>query len=182
MDQKTQLKIQMAEKKAERHRAEELTQHALAAGHAANAAAIFQEEEVLRLKFEHLENEENISDESPLVAPPPTPPVPEEYPLQDVYVGDDFAKLPRNTPIAEVVQRCISLGSRAFVGPCEDRIGHSQWYIRSPPCLSTLASGRSRYAHNGTMVRGGTYAELHRNMAATKRAATQKCCTYLLNY
>jgi len=58
MDQKTQLKILMAEKKAERHRAEELTQHALAAGHAANAAAIFQEEEILRLQMEHLENEE----------------------------------------------------------------------------------------------------------------------------
>ena len=56
---KTLLKIQMVEKKAELHRAEELTQNALAVAHAANATAFSQEMEVLRLKLEHLENEEN---------------------------------------------------------------------------------------------------------------------------
>ena len=61
MDPQTQLKIRMAEKKVELHRAEELTQNALAASHAANAAAISQEMEVLRLKLEHLENEEGSS-------------------------------------------------------------------------------------------------------------------------
>ena len=66
MNPQTQLKIRMAEKKVELHRAEELTQNALAAAHAANASAISQEMEILRLKLEHLVSEENSSgDPSP---------------------------------------------------------------------------------------------------------------------
>ena len=160
MDQKMQLKIQLAEKEAQ----------------------------ILRLKLEQLEIAENGDDdtiqnvtESPLDASPQSSLVPEEYPLQDVYVADDYVKLPRKTPLAEVVRHCVSIGSRAFVGPHGDRIGHSQWYIRSPPDVPILASGRSRRGRDGTF-RGGTYTELRRNMAATDRAARLNCCTYLLNY
>jgi len=67
----------MAEKKVELHRAEELTQNALAAAHAANAAAISQEVEVLRLQLEHLVSEENSSgDSSPEAETPDPAPVP----------------------------------------------------------------------------------------------------------
>ena len=66
MDPQTQLRIRVAEKKVELHRAEELTQNALAAAHAANAAAISQEVEVLRLQLEHLVSEEiSAGDPSP---------------------------------------------------------------------------------------------------------------------
>ena len=64
-----QLKIQLAEKEAERHRAEELTQNALAAAHAANAAAISQEQYVIRLKLEQLENADNGADDQTIVCP-----------------------------------------------------------------------------------------------------------------
>ena len=66
MDPQTQLRIRVAEKKVELHRAEELKQNALAAAHAANAAAISQEVEVLRLQLEHLVSEEiSAGDPSP---------------------------------------------------------------------------------------------------------------------
>ena len=69
MDPKVQLKIQLAEKKAECLRAEELTQNALAAAHAANAAAISHEEDVIRLKLEQLENADNGADDQTIVCP-----------------------------------------------------------------------------------------------------------------
>jgi len=136
----------MAEKKVELHRAEELTQNALAAAHAANAAAISQEVEVLRLQLEHLVSEENSSgDSSPEAETPDPAPAP--------AVGGFGVDAPLGAPTIRAVMTQLFDAERIYT-PAElcawvarGETLHDYVCTRAPRCwhqCASLASAKNR--------------------------------------
>ena len=50
--------------------------------------------------------------------------------------GDDYETLPPGTPISHVIERCIELGSRAFI---TNKDNTNTYYIRTPPNIKPRA-------------------------------------------
>ena len=48
----------------------------------------------------------------------------------DIYPGDDYHKMNKNTDIEEVKKKCIELGSNLFIAK-----PNCQYYISSPPSV-----------------------------------------------